>query len=65
MVTTKENGATCDNANTVKEKKVQLTKNQKRKLADRTNFKGERERGWDWVDIVKHLSKTGSKDDAS
>ncbi|XP_028414147.1 RWD domain-containing protein 4-like [Dendronephthya gigantea] len=43
----------------VKEKKVQLTKQQKRKLADRTNHKGERERGWNWVDIVKHLSKTG------
>ncbi|XP_046841575.1 RWD domain-containing protein 4-like [Xenia sp. Carnegie-2017] len=42
-----------------KEKKIQLTKQQKRKLADRTNYKGERERGWNWVDIVKHLSKTG------
>lgn len=23
---------------------------------------GERPRGWDWVDIVKHLSQTGGKD---
>ena len=43
----------------IKEKKVQLTKQQKRKLADRTNHKGERNRGWNWVDVVKHLSKTG------
>ncbi|XP_071488218.1 RWD domain-containing protein 4-like [Diadema antillarum] len=48
-----------------KEKKEQLTKAQKRKLADRTNYKGERPRGWDWVDVIKHLSKTGpSKPDS-
>ena len=45
-----------------KEKKEILTKNQKRRLAERTNYKGERERGWNWVDVVKHLSKTGVKD---
>ncbi|KAL9964849.1 hypothetical protein ACROYT_G028547 [Oculina patagonica] len=45
-----------------KEKKEILTKNQKRRLAERTNYKGERERGWNWVDVVKHLSKTSSKD---
>ena len=43
-----------------KEKKEQLTKAQKRRITDRTNFKGERERGWNWVDIVRHLSQTGS-----
>lgn len=43
----------------VKEKKVQLTKAQKRRITERTDFKGERARGWDWVDVVKHLSKTG------
>ncbi|XP_072044106.1 RWD domain-containing protein 4-like [Amphiura filiformis] len=37
----------------IKEKKVQLTKAQKRRIADRTDFKGERPRGWDWVDIIK------------
>lgn len=42
-----------------KEKKEHLTKAQKRKLADRINTSGERPRGWDWVDIVKHLSQTG------
>ncbi|WP_395239416.1 hypothetical protein, partial [Salmonella sp. s54412] len=51
------------NVKPAKEKKIHLTKNQKRKLADRTNVKGERERGWDWVDLVKHLSKTGFKED--
>lgn len=45
-----------------KEKKEILTKNQKRRLAERTNYKGERERGWNWVDVVKHLSRTGVKD---
>lgn len=45
-----------------KDKREILTKAQKRRHADRTNFKGERERGWNWVDVVKHLSKTGSKD---
>ena len=42
-----------------KEKKEQLTKAQKRKITNRTDFKGERERGWDWVDVVKHLCQTG------
>ncbi|KAI8489005.1 RWD domain [Branchiostoma belcheri] len=42
-----------------KEKKEQLTKAQKRRIADRTDHRGERPRGWDWVDVVKHLSKTG------
>ncbi|XP_077995565.1 RWD domain-containing protein 4-like [Glandiceps talaboti] len=41
-----------------KEKKEQLSKQQKRKLADRTDHRGERPRGWNWVDVVK-LSKTG------
>ncbi|XP_026071272.1 RWD domain-containing protein 4 isoform X1 [Carassius auratus] len=44
-----------------KEKKEQLTKAQKRKLIGRTDNKGELPRGWDWVDVVKHLSKTGGK----
>lgn len=44
-----------------KEKKEQLTKAQKRKLADRVNTQGERPRGWDWIDCIKHLSQTGGK----
>eukprot|EP00057_Strongylocentrotus_purpuratus_P029722 XP_011684196.1 PREDICTED: RWD domain-containing protein 4 isoform X2 [Strongylocentrotus purpuratus] len=43
----------------IKERKEQLTKNQKRKITERTNYKGERPRGWDWVDVIKHLSKSG------
>ncbi|XP_017471602.1 PREDICTED: RWD domain-containing protein 4 [Rhagoletis zephyria] len=43
-------------------KKEQLTKAQKRRQWERTDHKGDRPRGWDWVDIVKHLSQTGSKD---
>ncbi|KAL4618243.1 RWD domain-containing protein 4 [Arapaima gigas] len=46
-----------------KEKKEQLTKAQKRKMASRTDNKGELPRGWNWVDVIKQLSKTGGKDD--
>lgn len=44
-----------------KEKKPKLSKSQKRKLAEKLDSKGERPRGWDWVDVVKHLSQIGSK----
>lgn len=44
-------------------KKEQLSKAQKRRQWDRCNAGGEQPRGWNWVDIVKHLSQTGSKDD--
>ncbi|XP_029943901.1 RWD domain-containing protein 4 isoform X2 [Salarias fasciatus] len=46
-----------------KEKKVQLTKAQKKRIISRTDNKGELPRGWNWVDVIKHLSKTGGKDD--
>ncbi|XP_044040763.1 RWD domain-containing protein 4 isoform X2 [Siniperca chuatsi] len=46
-----------------KEKKEQLTKAQKRRIISRTDNKGELPRGWNWVDVIKHLSKTGGKDD--
>lgn len=42
-----------------KEKKEQLTKAQKRKLYNRQDVTGEMPRGWNWVDIVKHLSQMG------
>lgn len=42
-------------------KKEQLSKAQKRKQWDRVDGKGDRPRGWNWVDVVKHLSQTGSK----
>lgn len=41
-----------------KEKKEVLSKQAKRRLADRTNAQGELLRGWNWVDIIRHLSKT-------
>ncbi|XP_065215881.1 RWD domain-containing protein 4 [Planococcus citri] len=44
-------------------KKEHLSKAQKRRQWDRCNAGGEQPRGWNWVDIVKHLSQTGSKDD--
>lgn len=46
-----------------KERKEQLTKHQKRRLYEKMgNATGEKPRGWNWVDIVKHLSQTGSQD---
>ncbi|MBZ3872452.1 RWD domain-containing protein 4 [Sciurus carolinensis] len=45
-------------SNKKKDKKEQLSKAQKRKLADKTDHKGELPLGWNWVDVVKHLSKT-------
>ncbi|RVE45395.1 hypothetical protein evm_009967 [Chilo suppressalis] len=44
--------------NTKKEKKEHLTKAQKRRAWDKAEVGrgGEKPRGWDWVDIVKHLS---------
>lgn len=46
-----------------KEKKEHLTKAQKRKLADRVNAIGEKPRGWNWIDPIKHLSQTGRQAD--
>lgn len=46
-----------------KTKKEQLSKAHKQKLADKTDHKGELPGGWSWADVVKHLSKTGSRDD--
>ncbi|VDN21994.1 unnamed protein product, partial [Gongylonema pulchrum] len=41
-------------------KKLQMTKAQKRRMWDHTDASklGEKERGWNWVDIIKHLSQT-------
>ncbi|KAM7351193.1 RWD domain-containing protein 4 [Cochliomyia hominivorax] len=54
-----------DNTETAKKepKKEQLTKAQKRRQWERADHKGERPRGWDWVDIIKHLSQTGYKEE--
>lgn len=45
------------------EKKEQLTKAQKRRRWEQTDHKGNRARGWNWVDVIKHLSQTGYKED--
>lgn len=42
-------------------KKENLTKAQKRKQWNRVDCHGERPRGWDWVDVIHHLSQTGPK----
>lgn len=41
-------------------KKEIMSKAQKRKQWDRLDAKGEKPRGYDWIDVVKHLSQTGS-----
>lgn len=46
------------------QKKEQLSKNQKRRLYDRFGTQGMtdgKQRGWDWVDLIRHLSQTGAK----
>ncbi|XP_037024866.1 RWD domain-containing protein 4 [Bradysia coprophila] len=47
----------------VKVKKEHLTKSQKRRQWEQSDHKGERPRGYNWVDIVKHLSQTGGKEE--
>ena len=45
-------------------KKEQLTKAQKRKMWNKGGLDTEdRPRGWNWIDVIRHLSQTGSKDD--
>ncbi|KER22634.1 hypothetical protein T265_09335 [Opisthorchis viverrini] len=41
------------------EKKVQLTKAQKRAHYRRLDVNGELPRGWNWVDVAKHLQQVG------
>lgn len=59
-VTTDMRDMNLDDDNTdKKEKKEHLTKAQKRRMWSRQNAAGERPRGYNWVDIIKHLSQTG------
>lgn len=44
-------------------KKEQLTKNQKRRMWERSDNKGQLQRGWNWVDIIRHLSQTANSKD--
>lgn len=45
-------------------KKEQLTKAQKRRQWDHATTGGDKPRGWNWMDIVRHLSQGGSKDES-
>lgn len=45
-------------------KKEHLTKAQKRRQWDQAMVGGDKPRGWNWYDIVKHLSQCGNKDEA-
>ncbi|XP_052893784.1 RWD domain-containing protein 4 [Anopheles moucheti] len=57
-----DDGGTNEGKDSKKEaKREHLTKAQKRKQWDRVDSKGNRQRGWNWVDIIKHLSQTGGK----
>lgn len=50
-------------AKEVAPKKEQLTKSQKRRQWEQSDHSGNKPRGYNWVDIVKHLSQTGGKED--
>ena len=44
-----------------------MTKAQKRRMWDRMEAggkAGDKPRGWNWMDIIKHLSQTGCKEDS-
>lgn len=42
-------------------KKIALTKNQKKRQLNRMDEKGQMPRGWNWIDVVKHLRQTGGQ----
>ena len=43
-------------------KKEQLTKAQKRKMWNKGGMEGDdRPRGWNWIDVIRHLSQTGGQ----
>lgn len=53
-----------DDASSKAQKKEQLTKAQKRRMWDKGGIEGEdRPRGWNWIDIIRHLSQTGPQDE--
>ncbi|XP_065351592.1 RWD domain-containing protein 4 [Cloeon dipterum] len=58
---TQEQESISGGAAVPKARKEALSKAQKRKQWDRME-KGEKLRGHDWVDVIKHLSQTGGKD---
>ncbi len=57
-------GDATETTGTTKAKKEHLTKSQKRRQWEQSDHKGEKPRGYNWVDIVKHLSQTGGKEES-
>ena len=56
-------GDAGDGGGTKKVKKEQMTKAQKRAQWKKGGInEDDRERGWNWVDIVRHLSQTANSD---
>jgi hypothetical protein len=56
-----------DRKSAEKETKSKMTKAQKRRMWDKAEGGakgGEKPRGWDWADIIRHLSQTGGKEDS-
>lgn len=51
-------------ASKTEKKKEQLTKAQKRRMWDKGGLESEeRPRGWNWFDVIRHLSQTGGSKD--
>ena len=42
----------------LEEKKVQMTKSQKKKMYKFVDGNGERPRGWNWVDLISHVTSS-------
>ena len=40
----------------LEEKKAQMTKSQKKKMYKFVDGNGERPRGWNWVDLISHVT---------
>lgn len=61
-----ENLDTEEEVSEKKEKKEHLTKAQKRARWKQGGLDvGDRERGWNWIDVIKHLAQTGGKPEGS
>lgn len=43
-------------------RKENLTKSQKRRQMNHRDISGNLPRGWNWIDVIKHLRQTGSQE---
>lgn len=67
LTTTKANDEKEQSAERDDNDNKSMTKAQKRRMWDRMEAgakAGDRPRGWNWIDIIKHLSQTGCKEDS-